>query len=575
MNLKVFTILLILNALLPFIGIAQTGNKADSLEAVISVTTDPEQKTELLLDLSDELMNIDLNKSLKYCEEAYRLAESSSDEEGKMHACLMLARIYYFKSELDEAMEFAMQAKSIAEDLGDDLYMALSMDAIGVIYYDIGNQAKSSENFFGSLKIYEELDEKDGIGANLCRIGTLYLDQKDYTKAEEYYINSIRIAREINSQDGIASNLNNLAKVYSEKQEYNKALNTYQEALDINIKTGNAYLEASNYLNIADVYLRMKEFDQAIEKTEQAKIIFARIGNKVKLAKSQILLSEIQLQTRQIIESKRLAKAALAIGIEEGYKEINAKAADVLYKISLSKRDSSEAFRYFILAKEYEDSLFLDEKQKTLSSLELRYQFEKNEQELVLARERRNIAIIVISGCLLFSLIIIFLISKQLRLKAKKLQLEKEVHEREIEFKNKEMVLNVMSLMKKNEMLAELSEKLIHIEKEATTDESRDTVKKVAREVQKSQEEEIWKEFSTRFKEVHGDFYNKLLKKYPALTPNDLKLCAFLRLNMSSKDIAELTGQRVSSLETARYRLRQKLGIANSDVNLITFLSSI
>ena len=153
--------------------------------------------------------------------------------------------------------------------------------------------------------------------------------------------------------------------------------------------------------------------------------------------------------------------------------------------------------------------------------------------------------------------------------------LEKEVHEREIEFKNKEMVINVMSLMKKNEMLAELSEKLVHIEQEATSSESRETIKKVARELQKSQEEEIWKEFSTRFKEVHGEFYNTLLHKFPTLSPNELKLCAFLRLNMSSKDIAELTGQRVSTLETARYRLRQKLGIANSDVNLITFLSSI
>jgi len=54
-----------------------------------------------------------------------------------------------------------------------------------------------------------------------------------------------------------------------------------------------------------------------------------------------------------------------------------------------------------------------------------------------------------------------------------------------------------------------------------------------------------------------------------------LKLCAFLRLNMSSKDIAELTGQRITTLETARYRLRQKLGIVNSEVSLVTFLSSL
>ncbi|MDP3444002.1 MAG: hypothetical protein Q8T08_14190, partial [Ignavibacteria bacterium] len=201
--------------------------------------------------------------------------------------------------------------------------------------------------------------------------------------------------------------------------------------------------------------------------------------------------------------------------------------------------------------------------------------FEKNEQVAKSARQRKNIFIFIISGCLFFSIVIILMILKQLRLKAKRMQLEQENHEQVLEFKNKEMVLNVMSLMKKNEMLADLSEKLIHIEEESTTSESKDTIKKIAVELQKSQSDEIWKEFSHRFKEVHGDFYDKLLLKFPALTPNELKLCAFLRLNMSSKDIAELTGQRVSSLETARYRLRIKLGIANSETNLITFLTSL
>ena len=174
-----------------------------------------------------------------------------------------------------------------------------------------------------------------------------------------------------------------------------------------------------------------------------------------------------------------------------------------------------------------------------------------------------------------FSLIIFILVLKQLRLKAKKLQLEKASFEKELDFKNKEMVLKVMSLMKKNEMLADLSEKLNRINEEATTPESKETIRKVASELQNSQEEEVWKEFSVRFKEVHGEFYDKLLQQFPTLSPNELKLCAFLRMNMSTKDIAQLTGQRVSSLETARYRLRQKLGIVNSDANLITFLSSL
>jgi tetratricopeptide (TPR) repeat protein len=554
---------------------AQNRKIVDSLEHVFSKTKDIESKINLLWSLSDQFLDSNTSKALAYGHKAYTLAESSSDIKAKIVSNLFLAKTYFFLSDLNKAMKHALNAKVLATENNLDFELANSLDAIGMIYYDIGNQAKSSENFYASLKIYEKLKDKNGLGATFCRIGTLYLDQKDYDKAVEYYTKSINLAKEINSDGGIASNLNNLAKVYSEQKEYDKALKSYEEALRINLKSGNSYLAGNNYLNIAEVYLKRKQYEAAMTKVQQARRIFEKLGNKLRLAKSQVILGEIFLETGQFSQSESFTLSALKIAEANGYYEIIVSASGVLNKLFLSRKDSATAFRYFILEKKYQDSLLLDEKQKTLAKLELKYQFEQSEESARVARQRRNIAIIVISGCLFFSLIIIILILKQLKLKAKKLQLEQASHEQELEFKNKEMVLNVMSLMKKNEMLADLSEKLIHIEEESTSADSKETIKKVARELQKSQEDEIWKEFSHRFKEVHGEFYDKLLQKFPTLTPNELKLCAFLRLNMSSKDIAELTGQRVSSLETARYRLRQKLGIANSEVNLITFLSSL
>jgi len=560
----------------PLIGLmAQNSKSIDSLEFVLAKTHDQETELNILFSLADNLIDSDISKALSYGKKAFALTENSANDKDKLMACLLLSRIYYFMSDLNKAMEYATNAKSLAEDLNNDKYLAESLDAIGVIYYDIGNQAKSSENFYTSLKIYEKLKDKNGIGSTFCRIGTLFLDQKYYDKAIDYYVKSIDLAKEINSSEGIASNLNNLAKVYSEKQEYDRALQNYEEALRINLETGNSYLAANNYLNIADVYINLKKYQVAISNIQRASIIFEKLGNKLRLAKSEIMLSKIYLETGRKTESELLALNTLKIGVSQDYKEIIVAASETLKKLYLSLQDSVKAFRYYILEKQYTDSLFLNEKQKTMTRLELQYQFEKNEQNLKIARQRKNLVIIIISGCLFFSIIIILLILMQLRLKAKKLQLEKASHKQELDFKNKEMVLNVMSLMKKNELLAELSEKLISIEKKTTSSDSKDTIKKVAHELQKSQEEEIWKEFSIRFKEVHGEFYNQLLLKFPNLSPNELKLCAFLRLNMSSKDIAELTGQRVSSLETARYRLRQKLGIANADINLITFLCSI
>jgi tetratricopeptide (TPR) repeat protein/DNA-binding CsgD family transcriptional regulator len=554
---------------------AQNTAKIDSLERVLSQTDDPSDKISTLLSLGYLLINIDIAKSLEYSMEAYLSAEKLSDKESMMRASLQIAKIHFFTSDLSLAMEYAQKVKALAEDLGDDHYLAVSMDAIGSIYYDIGNQARSSENFFASLKIYESLQDKDGIGSTYCRIGTLYLDQQDYEKAAEYYTSSIRIAREINSLEGIASNLNNLAKVYYNQGEYDKALSTYEEALKINIESNNSYLIGLNYLNIADVYRKMGDYRTAISNLEKSREIFEKIGNRLRLAKNMVMLSEIYRETEQAELSEKTAKEALAIALSQDYREVIVDAASGLYQLNMMKKDSAAALKYFSLEQQYQDSLFLEEKQKKLTALELQHQFEKSEQLRKIERQRRTIAGGIIAGILFFSLIIMFLVIKQLRLRAKKLQLEKAGFERELEFRNKELVLNVMSLMQKNELLADLSEKLIKIDESSTTPESKDTIKKVARELQNSQEKEIWKEFSHRFKEVHGEFYEKLLLKYPTLTPNELKLCAFLRLNLSSKDIAELTGQRVSTLETARYRLRQKLGIANSDINLVTFLSSI
>jgi len=73
---------------------------------------------------------------------------------------------------------------------------------------------------------------------------------------------------------------------------------------------------------------------------------------------------------------------------------------------------------------------------------------------------------------------------------------------------------------------------------------------------------------------VHNKFYNTLNSKFPDLTPNELKLCAFLRLNMSTKEIAAITYQSYNSLSTARYRLRKKLGL-DEHTNLITYLNQL
>jgi DNA-binding CsgD family transcriptional regulator len=83
--------------------------------------------------------------------------------------------------------------------------------------------------------------------------------------------------------------------------------------------------------------------------------------------------------------------------------------------------------------------------------------------------------------------------------------------------------------------------------------------------------EEDWKQFATHFDSVHLDFLRSIKKQYPGLTPNELKLCAYLHMNLSSKDVAQHMKISVRGVEISRYRLRKKLQISK-ETNLFEFL---
>lgn len=80
-----------------------------------------------------------------------------------------------------------------------------------------------------------------------------------------------------------------------------------------------------------------------------------------------------------------------------------------------------------------------------------------------------------------------------------------------------------------------------------------------------------WEEFKLYFEDVHKDFFGQLKEQYPSLSPNELRLCALLKLNLSVKEMASLMGISPESVKMARHRLRKKLGLT-SDQNLVEFM---
>jgi DNA-binding CsgD family transcriptional regulator len=261
--------------------------------------------------------------------------------------------------------------------------------------------------------------------------------------------------------------------------------------------------------------------------------------------------------------------------------EVSQKLADLFHQ----QGNKDSAYFYYKNFTLLNDSLLRIKNNQKITELTLQYEFDKErkqqklESELIKAKHYRKeltyLLIIISVGAILLIIGFLFILQhSQIRrknLEQKMMKLEREKLTKELEFKNKELTTNVMYLLKKNEFISAISSKLKNTN-QGQKEDNNAVINNVISELDKSITQDTWTEFEVRFQEVYVDFYNNLSRQFPDLTPNELRLCAFLRLNMTSKEISAITYQSSESLKTARYRLRKKLGL-DRDENLIAYLA--
>ncbi|WP_017732073.1 triple tyrosine motif-containing protein [Nafulsella turpanensis] len=153
-------------------------------------------------------------------------------------------------------------------------------------------------------------------------------------------------------------------------------------------------------------------------------------------------------------------------------------------------------------------------------------------------------------------------------------RLENEKLESEIRHKNKELATSTMHIVTKNEFIGEIKAHLNSIIREKESKGISKELNKIIKEIdQNIATDKDWEQFQIHFDRVHGDFSRRLRAAYPSLTPQEMKLCAYLRLNLSTKEIAQLMHISVRGVEISRYRLRKKLELDRQE-NLLEFILS-
>lgn len=155
------------------------------------------------------------------------------------------------------------------------------------------------------------------------------------------------------------------------------------------------------------------------------------------------------------------------------------------------------------------------------------------------------------------------------------IKLQTEKLQAELASKNRELANSAMSLVYKNELLQKLSDEMTKLKDENGKRLSEDQLRKIQKVIDDGMNDERdWNLFESSFNEAHESFFKKLKANHPDLVPNDLKLCAYLHMNMSSKEMASLLNISLRGVEIRRYRLRKKLEVPH-DKNLTEFLMEL
>lgn len=160
---------------------------------------------------------------------------------------------------------------------------------------------------------------------------------------------------------------------------------------------------------------------------------------------------------------------------------------------------------------------------------------------------------------------------KELENEQQIMKIKNEQLTQDVDKKNKELAVSTMNLIKKTELLNIIKGDL----KNSTDSTSNRSIKSVISTINKNvKEENTWNIFKEAFDSADNNFLKKVKENHPSLTPNDLRLCAYLRLNLSSKEIAPLLNISVRSIEIKRYRLRKKMNLPH-EMGLVEYLLAI
>ncbi|WP_205720105.1 tetratricopeptide repeat protein [Fodinibius halophilus] len=481
--------------------------------------------------------------ALNHHEKGISYNQKSGDTLGIISQLNDIGNLYKTQTQYDTALEYFFQAIELSEANELDRATASISGNIGLVYFELDNEERAQKFYERALEINRRLDNRHGMSINYNNLGLLYGDQGKYEQALEYHFQALKMRRDLEYIIRIANSLNNIGRIYMQQNNYSEAINYLNRALKRN-DDRDPDLTSIIHENLAKVYYFSERNDSALIHAKKTLMLSQDFGS--------------------------------LLGEKVGHK--------LLSDIYSTLGDYKKAFLHQKKLRMVEDSILNKEKSQQINELQTKYEAAQKEKEIALLEkenQRKTFMRNAVMAGLVMVGIIGFLIYNRQRLKINKnrtelenIRLKEKQLENDLEFKNKQLTTHSLHLVQKNETMKELKHKINSICQQDNGDINR-ALQKLRNMVDYSFSlDDDWKQFRLYFEEVHTVFFKALNEHYPDLTPNELRLSALAKLNLSIKETATILGITPESVKTARYRLRKKLDIETEE-NLTEFMMEI
>lgn len=504
---------------------------------------------ERMLERANELRFKNQDSAFYYLNEGYKISLDRKDTLNAINFLNDLSQLHAHNINYEKAYDGYWEALLLAEKTNDSIAKADVYLGLGWLYTLYKRNQEALKYFDRSLEIRKKMvkNNKLNIGfliENYFSIASFYRVNKQYEKAKTY-LDSISLL-----------NKNNVI----EEDYYSTSELGYLAVLDNEVDTGLGYLD------------KAAEYFEANEPSYLV-VIYALYGN---VYRKLGMLDKSESYFLKSLDVSKTYKSHLNYRLFV-YEE--------LHKLYLQQKDYKNAIEFLEKAKNLDEKIYSVQNNQHLFEIKDKFRIEQKKQEDI-AKQQRILQLeqedkvwllktIILVVTIVFLLIFGYLTIRNIRNKHKNEKLviqerQKERlkrHKEVLELKNKELTESALRLIEKDEFIASIKTRLANQKDNVDVN----VIKRILKSMQGSPNSN-WSEFEARFTTINQSFYKNLKAKFPQLKQTDLKICALVKLNFSSKDMARLLGISVESVHTSRHRLRKKLNLKRND-NLEEFIN--